>query len=1186
MSQTVVGKIASVSLKNFVTYDSVVFYPEEYLNIILGPNGTGKSAIVAGIVLGMGGHCKLLSRCENIDSYIKNGKDSATIRISIYRNQRRDVRWFCRSFDHNRNDTFEVDNVKVTARAYLQEIRTFNIQVDNLCQFLPQDRVQDFTKMNPCDLLVNTQASVCSAQMQELFEELKAKRETQLKSTSQRENQADRIRELEVRMAALEQQLESIRVRGEFEKQIDVCMARKAWLEYEELFRTYTTTMKDHTHAKKSFEEKEKAYIHCKADMTAILKRKEELEQSLTQWMSVAQRSTDEINTLEEKSERLEDSIAKQKRELQDALAKADERHTELQEAKVMLGAFVQDCADAMTSLGSEELVRQKIATLEAEDGKIRSDNEALMGRRQDLNQKIDTDIKPEMMSIQRSIETLENVASTRLKIIQTRFEGTYQAVMWLRDHTHLFRGKIYEPMILELNVPVPEHVPFLENTIGVRDLIAFTCEHTEDMNLFLRKIREEMHIEGVNAMQSDPADKLNHKAKHPISSMKRFGFHSYLIDMVEGPFPILNGLCKLYGLHNIPIGGPESAKYVTSLPDEISIFFTPTNRFQVSKSRYTGEKSTRSDLLRSMNLLNRSLDHALLAEKRQQLQRLVRECDKIRNHRGQIENQIKELQERRAEQMAELRAVQEELSKYQQTKLKVKRQQQKCVELTQRLVNVDDEKAKFERSCRTIIEQLLDMQRRKIDALEQYATAAVEHEMVRERLRIFQEENNEMESNYRLVEDAFQSAKRTLANVEKVFDRVKEKTNAKNVEARALTKNKAPDKPDFPYRTEFATLPDTLEALEGHLDELRVRFECLPEGNQTAAEEYAQKQSQVEQLRATVAHSVQNVASLEREMAALHEQWYPEMCRIVQHINTKFSHFMSTMGFAGEVELIRNEERDYNEYGIRIYVKYRNAEKLCALDRKLQSGGERAVAIAIYTLSLQHMTQVPFRCVDEINQGMDPTNERKVFNMLVDETCREGQSQYFFVTPKLLPRLRHNDKMNVVVVHNVSPTMAFSVKKRANNRLNEVQKPGRWTALCNVSAEPTTTKQGGRDCLRNPAQTNQPVMVRRMARSFRPAERADPIWLANWCCGSPPADLPTLSVVYGQLLSANDSPPTAFLAAPLEPVLYYCVFGADRTLRSDPDGRLGRGIRSRADPVVQRINPGPTESFPGGYDK
>lgn len=67
-----------------------------------------------------------------------------------------------------------------------------------------------------------------------------------------------------------------------------------------------------------------------------------------------------------------------------------------------------------------------------------------------------------------------------------------------------------------------------------------------------------------------------------------------------------------------------------------------------------------------------------------------------------------------------------------------------------------------------------------------------------------------------------------------------------------------------------------------------------------------------------------------------------------------------------------------------------------------MQSGGERAVAIAVYSLSLQHITNVPFRCVDEINQGMDPRNERKIFEMLVEETSKSGRSQYFFVTPKV----------------------------------------------------------------------------------------------------------------------------------------------------------------------------------------
>lgn len=67
-----------------------------------------------------------------------------------------------------------------------------------------------------------------------------------------------------------------------------------------------------------------------------------------------------------------------------------------------------------------------------------------------------------------------------------------------------------------------------------------------------------------------------------------------------------------------------------------------------------------------------------------------------------------------------------------------------------------------------------------------------------------------------------------------------------------------------------------------------------------------------------------------------------------------------------------------------------------------VQSGGERSVATAIYMLSLQELTPVPFRCVDEINQGMDANNERRVFNLLAEVTSQDNSPQYFYITPKV----------------------------------------------------------------------------------------------------------------------------------------------------------------------------------------
>ena len=69
--------------------------------------------------------------------------------------------------------------------------------------------------------------------------------------------------------------------------------------------------------------------------------------------------------------------------------------------------------------------------------------------------------------------------------------------------------------------------------------------------------------------------------------------------------------------------------------------------------------------------------------------------------------------------------------------------------------------------------------------------------------------------------------------------------------------------------------------------------------------------------------------------------------------------------------------------------------------------------------LALQELTTVPFRCVDEINQGMDATNERRVFELLVRTSCYRSSSQYFLLTPKLLAGLQYSRRMNLLIVYN-----------------------------------------------------------------------------------------------------------------------------------------------------------------------
>jgi chromosome segregation ATPase len=102
-----------------------------------------------------------------------------------------------------------------------------------------------------------------------------------------------------------------------------------------------------------------------------------------------------------------------------------------------------------------------------------------------------------------------------------------------------------------------------------------------------------------------------------------------------------------------------------------------------------------------------------------------------------------------------------------------------------------------------------------------------------------------------------------------------------------------------------------------------------------------------------------------------------------------------------GDVELVEHE--DYSQWGIKILVKFRDNEKLQVLTGTRQSGGERSVSTILYLMALQELSKSPFRVVDEINQGMDPRNERLVHGQLVESACSTGKTQYFLITPKLV---------------------------------------------------------------------------------------------------------------------------------------------------------------------------------------
>ena len=67
----------------FRTYDSVEFTTGANLNVVIGPNGTGKSTIVCAICLGLAGKTAWLGRAQQFSEFIKHGRDKGRIELEL-----------------------------------------------------------------------------------------------------------------------------------------------------------------------------------------------------------------------------------------------------------------------------------------------------------------------------------------------------------------------------------------------------------------------------------------------------------------------------------------------------------------------------------------------------------------------------------------------------------------------------------------------------------------------------------------------------------------------------------------------------------------------------------------------------------------------------------------------------------------------------------------------------------------------------------------------------------------------------------------------------------------------------------------------------------------------------------------------------------------------------------------------
>jgi len=174
---------------------------------------------------------------------------------------------------------------------------------------------------------------------------------------------------------------------------------------------------------------------------------------------------------------------------------------------------------------------------------------------------------------VQAELQTL-NIDVKRLELLKQRDINAYKAVLWLTENRDKFSATVHQPMLLNINVKEASYAKYLENIIPFRDLIAFTCEDKQDMNLLLKYLRDQQKLQ-VNVVHSDPMKRISMQPNIPIENIKKFGFKYYLAELIEVPPSIMKYLISMYQLNNIPVGTNEIENNTNYIPRSLSCYFS-----------------------------------------------------------------------------------------------------------------------------------------------------------------------------------------------------------------------------------------------------------------------------------------------------------------------------------------------------------------------------------------------------------------------------------------------------------------------------------------------------------------------------------------------------------------------------------------------------------------------------------
>ncbi|KAI5189996.1 structural maintenance of chromosomes protein 5 [Nematocida sp. AWRm77] len=989
--------VSTLSLKNFQKYKETQFVFAENGNLVIGRNGSGKSTVVAGIVLALGGTSKVLGKVLPVHEYIKHGERKAEAELVLRTTAREELESVLgrkarapeeggsvpvsiRRVITAESSVFTVDNEACGVSKVKHLASALGICPESLAQCLPQDRVTEFSTLTEEEQLELT-LKTCSPKTLARKKDLEKTDDILEQSTRSAEKHKHDLDEKEKELKQLEEESEKLKALLQRKEQIQHIQGKIKWTEYQELKRAYDAQLLkkkelegEHGRCAEAYAQKEEAH---KGLVELLLQRREHAG-SLEHFAEFSSQVC-QIRKCEEEMQ----TVGYR----QEVLSK---RRAELVQEQASLERLLQRAAETEPpSALFHEQFREELAEIEAQ-----TRAEAIKNSEWQVQSRLKAD---EIKSLEAAMKAKEMQSTVVLENLKRFHKDTHTAVMLMRES-----GKNWEvdlPAFLTLKVVREEFAEEVSSQLSFHALTTFVCHSKKAFHAFVQEFKEK-HKLSISVTEKQPE---GFAPPSPPAIDPQYGM-VYLSECIEAPPAVAEFLNLFAKFAFIPVSQESISceAFFQAYPKTGKVISKKTV-YELKSSPYTKQATTvMYPMPKGMGL-----EHARKSENLEaKLVLLKEERERRASERNAALRVLQVLERREAELKSIKHADDITREKYERAKRSMEINQARVKEIERERKDLE-EKEKGERKEAEAIQKREAKAFKKLFPLHFIASF---QDLVAHAQAVQTEKEK-----IRASQEALQKDKEELARLVEEMGRVS--TQAQDTERSAKQKRKEAEsivRVETPASKEkMHALPHTIPALTVLLEEEKAKAELTVIDTTAIQAHQLCKKEALAQRALFQRHQEEEKllrAQKQKEEAEIRKEIETTISCLNTHVHEAFARAKARGTLV--VEYADRPRR----WALSLQVQFHAEKALEPLSAGRQSGGEKSVSVLLYFLSMQAYARSFFFLVDEVNQGMDAAHERCVHGLLLGEHASQSR-QTIIITPKLVPGLEYSETTKVHVI-------------------------------------------------------------------------------------------------------------------------------------------------------------------------